>query len=246
MHILILQSRRRPEMLALEQGEYTRALAGTDATASFISTLDPTQAWTEPAQLLTDIDGVILGGSGEFDFDGGRADDDDARRISHEIVARLSDLLSYIHEHHVPLLGICYGHQIVAEHQGVSVRNDPMQKKVGSYLVTLTEAGKNDPFFGTMPESFMAQYGHKDSLTALPQGAELLATGAACKFSALRYGPLAYTVQFHPELTAQDVETKLRLSPGYLPEDADTGELIKPSPEASTLIPRFIELIRSR
>lgn len=243
MRILILQSRRRPEVVAMEQGEYARALADTGATPVFVSTLDESQPWMEPEKVLSEVNGVILGGSGEFDFDGGRTDDDPARLTSKEILARLTPFLTYVFEHNVPTLGVCYGHQMIGESRGVTVVNDLAQKKVGSFPINRTEEGRIDPLFEALPDTFIGQYGHKDSLSELPEGAVLLATGENCKFSALRYSSKIYTVQFHPELTADDSKNKISLTPGYLPEGVTADDIVKASPEASTLIPRFIQTI---
>ncbi len=240
--ILVIQSRKRPEMIQAEQGEYTRAIP-QDCILTFISSLDETVAWHNPLEILADYNAVILGGSGEFDFDGGREAEDVACCTSREIVNRLRTLILYVIEMDFPLLGICYGHQIVSEVLGVKVVNDHTQKKVGSYEVTLTDAGKKDMIFSKLPETLMAQYGHKDSLSALPQGAVLLATGNRCKTSALRLKQNIYTMQFHPELTAEDSCLKLSRSPGYLPEGVDVSSIIKPSIEASRIIPLFIETV---
>lgn len=100
----------------------------------------------------------------------------------------------------MPILGVCFGHQIIGNmHEGM-VSNDREQAKMGAYEVFLTEEGKTDPLFGALPERFFAQYAHKDSVTNTPAGATLLATGEACRFAALRYGSRAYTCQFHPEV----------------------------------------------
>ena len=240
--ILIIQSRKRPEMIAAEQGEYTRATEG-QAELTFVSSLDDTLDWEQPQHMLENIGGVILGGSGEFDFDGGRAVSDPARITSQEIAKRLKLFVEYLLKNDVPTLGICYGHQIISEVLDVPVVNDREQKKVGSFPVSLTGAGKEDKLFKELPELFIGQYGHKDSLAAIPNGAVLLATGERCKTSALRYGSAVYTMQFHPELTAEDVKWKLQNSPGYLSERVDMDSIVKPSVYASKIIPLFIERI---
>lgn len=232
-------------MLKAEQSEYERAVAGA-AELSFLSSVDETVAWNDPATLLAGYDGVMLGGSGEFDFDGGRADDDEARITSQQIAARLAPLVRYAYEHSLPVLGICFGHQIVAEVFGVKVVNDHEQKKVGTFPVTLTAAGQSDTLFSALPETFSAQYGHKDSLFAVPKEAVVLAGGAQCKTSALRYGANLYTVQFHPELTKNDVAWKLANSPGYLPEGVAVDSIVQESTDASRIIPLFIERVVGR
>lgn len=239
--ILVIQSRRRPEMLLAEQAEYARATAG-GASLAFKNSLDEGEAWDAPETMLEGIAGVIIGGSGELDFDGGRDENDEARIVSKQIVKRLTPLITRLEEENVPTLGICYGHQIVGESHGAYVVHDTNQHKVGTFPISLTEEGKRDALFSTVPETFLVHYGHKDSLDRLPQGATLLATGERCRMSALRYGRCLYTMQFHPELTAKDVRWKLSNSPGYLPEGVSVESLVKESPEASSLIPTFVRI----
>lgn len=244
--ILIIQFRRRPEMVASEQKEYTRAVAG-NATIRFVSGLDQTLDWAHPAAILDGRDGVILGGSGEFDVNGGRAPDDPARTETAEVIQRLSPCIAHMMKTNVPFLGICLGHQIIAEKFGGAVTNDQTQKKVGTYSVILTNQGQNDHLFGVLPGTFFAQYGHKDSVTKQPENSTVLAIGESCAFSALRYGQKGYTVQFHPELTAHDIAWKLKNSPGYLPEGQSAESVlsskVQESPEASKLIPLWIERV---
>lgn len=240
--ILVIQSRSRQEMIDAEQGEYRRA-AGEDAELSFASTLDLARTWDAPEQILEGYDGIIVGGSGEFDLDGGRGEQDPARMTAREVVARIRPLIGHMLANNAPILGVCFGHQLIAETYGGNVTNDHSQKKVGSFEVRLTEEGGRDILFSGLPGTFMAQYGHKDSITNLPAGATLLASTPQCRFSALRYGSKAYTVQFHPELTAKDVFWKLEHSPGYLPEGSDLTKVVHESPEASRIIALFIEKI---
>jgi GMP synthase (glutamine-hydrolysing) len=239
--ILIIQSRRRPEILAEEQAEYARAAAGA-ATLVFKNSLDESEPWDSPELLLAGAKAVIIGGSGDLDFDGGREDGHEVRVTSKNLVKRLSPLINHLFVHNIPTLGICYGHQIIGEYCGTRVLHDTNQNKVGTFLVTLTDAGKADLLFSTLPPTFQAQYGHKDSLESVPKGATLLAKGERCRTSALRYGQSIYTTQFHPELTAEDSLWKLSNSSGYLPEGVSGESIVKESPEASTLIPTFIRL----
>lgn len=229
-------------MIDAERQEYTRSI-GNAAEVSFASTLDLALQWKDPKKILDRYDGVILGGSGEFDLHGGRTADDPARMTARQIVDRIRTFVDYVLANDISILGICFGHQLIAEMHGGKVTNDHEQKKVGTYEVSLTEEGMQDRLFSSLPKDFTAQYGHKDSVTSLPTGATLLAVGPACKFSVLRYGPRAYTTQFHPELTAKDVYWKLEHSPGYLPEGIDVGDMVKESTEASRIIPLFIERI---
>ncbi len=229
-------------MITAERREYELG-AGSTAALTFVSALDTAQPWNDPAALLAPYDGLIIGGSGEFDLHGGRDESDRARATALAILERLRPLVAYVLESQKPVLGVCFGHQLIAEMQGGKVISDPEQKKVGSFEVGLTTDGASDHIFSTLPKTFFAQYGHKDSVTVLPKGAVLLASSPMCRFSALKYGTSVYTVQFHPELDRKGVLWRLENSPGYLPEGIKAESLVKESPEASTIIASFIEKV---
>ncbi len=221
--ILAVQSRTQSECIVRERGNFTRAV-GASAETTFLSALDEQLAWTTPDELLKGYDGVIFGGSSDFDFHGGRDEKDPARLMSLIILSRAKNLVSYALAEKIPLLGICYGHQLIANMYGGEVGNDNEQSKFGSHDVHLTDEGRRDTLFKNFPESFVAQYAHNDSVTKLPEGATLLAGSHGCRFSALRYGVSAYTTQFHPEVLRFD----------------DLPLEYRDSSEASKLIPLWI------
>ena len=240
--ILSIQSRQLESARISEQEILLRAVSGA-AEVDFLSALDEKLAWTTPDEILKGYDGIVLGGSGDFDLHGGREERAPARLMAAIILSRIRALITYAFAQNTPVLGICFGHQLIAEMYGGHVTHDSKQKKSGSFEVRLTDDGRSDPLFSTLPDSFLAQYGHKDSVTGLPEGAVLLALGSACLFSALRYGKKVYTMQFHPELTAQDSIQKLKESPGYLPQGIAAESIVRESPEASKLIPAWIERV---
>ena len=65
-----------------------------------------------------------------------------------------------------------------------------------------TDAGRDDPLFGTLPGEFTAYLGHKEAVARLPDGAVLLASTDTCPVHAFRIGRNVYATQFHPELDA--------------------------------------------
>lgn len=197
--ILLVQSRIAEEGIERERNNFKRAI-GNSTELGFLSAVDEHLAWTTPEKLLEGYDGVIFGGSSDFDFHGGRPDSDPVRLMSMMILSRARNIVSYAMTRDIPTLGVCFGHQIIGQMHGGMVTNDREQSKMGAYEVVVTEEGKKDPLFSALPERFFAQYAHKDSVTNAPEGATLLATGPACRFSALRYGRRVYTVQFHPEV----------------------------------------------
>ncbi len=240
--ILLIQSRERSESLVSERSNFERALKGL-AELDCLSALDSKIAHTAPSDLIDPYDAFIFGGSAEFDIHGGREDRDPARLMSMIILSRVRMFMTYARAAGKPVLGICFGHQLIAEVYGGCVTHDCSQKKCGTYEVSLTEEGKRDKFFKNLPEKFFAQYAHRDSVTSLPEGAVQLADGAACRFSALRYDSCVYTMQFHPELGAAENIASLRRSVGYVPEGVEPESLVRESLEASQIIPLWFKYV---
>lgn len=240
--ILVIQSRRAPERQAHELECYRRA-PGECVGLTSISTLDAGLPWRDPRQLIEGYDGAIMGGSSDFFLHGGFPEDEPGRAGTLEIVARICPLVSYIIGHDFPLLGICFGHQLVAEVLGGNVTHDHAQKKMGTFDVTLNEEGMRDRLFTGMPKTFPAQYAHRDSVTELPHGAVLLASGDSCKFSALRYAANVYTFQFHPELSATDLLEACDAAETYLAPGVPIESVVRESPAASKIISHWIGLL---
>jgi len=237
--ILGIQFRKNADSLAQEQKCIERALQEC-ATVEFISSLDESLDWSSPQTLLGGVDGVVLGGSGDFDFDGGRSVDDPNRTMSFSLLERLRPLFEYIFTHDIPTLGICYGHQLIGAFAGVRVWNDPDQKKSCSHEVRLLASAHDTVLFSGLSDSFSPIYGHKDSLERVPEDAVLLVEGGEkCKVSALRYKNNIFTTQFHPELTFADIVERLKSSPNYLPEGVTVDEVFKDDADAIRILTNF-------
>ena len=240
--ILLIQARLEQAAAEAELQSYQKAL-GDSTHLEALSVLDEQLAWTTPDEILDKYDGVIFGGSGDFDISGGRIKSDPARLIGMIIFTRLPLFIAYILEKDMPALAICFGHQLVAQMQGGDVDADDSQKKTGTYDVRLTEEGKSDRLFGSLPETFAAHYMHRDSVTTEPVGAVILASGDMCKFSAVRYKKNVYTVQFHPELSADVFVKRLKLSTGYLPEGVRAEDMVRDAKGSESVISSWLERV---
>jgi len=100
---------------------------------------------------------------------------------------------------------------------GVVDRRYP--EDVGTVRVRLTAAGRSDPLLAELPEEFDAFTGHKEAVSELPGGAVLLASSADCPVQAFRVGANVYATQFHPELDAAGLCTRIDVykHAGYFP-----------------------------
>lgn len=100
---------------------------------------------------------------------------------------------------HKPLLGICFGHQIVAQALGGLVTRNPRGREMGAMRVSRTG---DDALFAGLPRAFDIHGTHVDAVAQLPPGAEVLATTPRDPHAAFRVGPWIKGVQFHPEFDA--------------------------------------------
>lgn len=110
-------------------------------------------------------------------------------------------------EARVPLLGICYGHQLLGRAAGGKVGYNPNGREVGTVMVELTEEGLSDPLFAGVPGRFPAHATHAQSVLSLPPGAVRLARNGHEANHAMRVGECAWGLQFHPEHTVGVIRT---------------------------------------
>jgi GMP synthase (glutamine-hydrolysing) len=160
-------------------------------------------AWDRPLPRPLDAYGGVLvfGGSMHADQEGHHP----WLREENLFIQRLLDL-------RMPVLGICLGAQLLAKAAHAPVwRVEPPE--IGWYPVELTEDAADDPLLGGLPRRFESLQWHYYTYE-VPAGAVELARNDACT-QAFRLGDSAWGVQFHPEVTFEQVERW-----AYEPEEA--------------------------
>ena len=105
----------------------------------------------------------------------------------------------------LPLLGVCFGHQVLAQAVGGQVGFHPRGREIGSVPVRLEQAATEDPLFESLPQRFYVQESHSQAVLRLPPGAVHLIRGDHDAHQAFRIGRNAYGTQFHPEFDAEIV-----------------------------------------
>jgi GMP synthase (glutamine-hydrolysing) len=128
------------------------------------------------------------------------ADQDDNHPWLREETMWLQQLLA----RHTPVLGVCLGVQLIARAAGAWVARMSDGPEIGWFEVELTESGIADPVLGSLPSRFEALQWHHYTY-GLPGGAVELARSAACT-QAFRLGDACWGVQFHPEVTASQLD----------------------------------------
>jgi GMP synthase (glutamine-hydrolysing) len=206
-----------------------------------------------PPEPLAEFDAMIIGGSGGYCVS------------EWTIPQELEAIERAIHEMRAlkkPILGICFGHQLLAHALGGRVEMDRERQETGTFEIACTGAAAADPLFAAVPKTFLAQEGHKDHVTQLPPGAVLLATTPTSTNQAfVMPGERMYGVQFHPELSKADVGTRLAYyreeyarqhvmsevsdagADGRTDDFADILSRTQETPDAERLLKRFLERI---
>ena len=101
------------------------------------------------------------------------------------------------------VLGICLGGQLVARALGARVVRNP-HKEIGWFPLSLTDDGRNSPFFRDFPREFLAFHWHGDTF-AIPNSARRLAGSVACSNQAFQYGDNVLAMQFHLEYSVGSI-----------------------------------------
>ena len=104
-----------------------------------------------------------------------------------------------VEEKGIPFLGLCLGHQLLAESLG-GVVGKSETAEVGVMEVQLTEEGASGILFDGIPEKISCLQWHGAEIKKLPVGAKVLATSKDCAVQAMSWGPRAYSMQFHVEI----------------------------------------------
>jgi GMP synthase (glutamine-hydrolysing) len=142
----------------------------------------------------------------------------------------------------VPLLGICFGHQLLGHALGGRVARNPRGREMGSVNFTVSEV---DPVLGGLG-SWLVNSTHVDSVVELPPDARVIGATLLEPAAAVRFGPLAWGVQFHPELDAEVMRQYIEARrPGLLAEnfDVDAAERsVQEAPAALAIIDRFLRV----
>ena len=146
---------------------------------------------------------------------------------------------------HMPLFGVCYGHQLIAHALGGQVGYHPAGLEVGCHEVELLASAAGDPLVGALPLRFPAHLTHMQTVLAPPPGAVVLARTAHDPHQIVRYGPNAISTQFHPEFTPSiSAACVVRRADMLRREGRDPESMLaslRETPTALGLLQRFVQ-----
>jgi GMP synthase (glutamine-hydrolysing) len=150
----------------------------------------------------------------------------------------------------LPLFGICFGHQLMADALGGRADYHPDGVEIGTADITRTRASGDDPLFRGLPEVFPGHVTHAQTALKLPEGAALLATGSHDPHQAFRVGESAWGVQFHPEFDAPAIREYIARREAELGgQGRDVAAIratVRDTPQSASLLKLFAAYCRSR
>ena len=163
---------------------------------------------------------------------------------------RLEQWLVDALEKRIPILGICYGHQLLARAAGGTVGFHPSGKEVGTVPVRLLAPARLDPLFSGMPDLFYAHATHAQTVLDLPPGAVCLAAGDYDPHQVFRIHDAAWGVQFHPEYSSAVMADYVRAQEKQLEERGQSVDgvlkTVKETPEAAGVLANFSAFVTAR
>ena len=219
MQIGILQTGASPDALRADHGDYPdffeTLLAGRGLTFRSFN--------VEGMQFpegVHDCDGWLITGSRFGAYE------------PHDWIPPLEDFIRAAYAAHVPVVGICFGHQIIAQAMGGKV-----EKYAGGWSVGPTEYDFGD-------QSYTLNAWHQDQVVKKPETARVLASTSFCQNAALLYDDRMFSVQPHPEFRKEFMEGLIKFrGPGLVPDAtlADATARIETPLDSPSMADRIAE-----
>lgn len=235
--ILLLKAGEAAIDLRLGHGDYDRWFQ--TALASRVEVEVVAVYKQQPRDPPTGYDGVIMTGSPQS-----VTEPSNWMRLS-------ADYLLSAARQGVPILGVCFGHQLLGYALGSRVVRNPRGREIGSVSISLTEAGKRDKLFDRVPAEFGVQATHEDIVADIPPGALVLASNENSTIQAMAIGANVRSVQFHPEMDSSIItklihsrREKLEIEAAFDERGTRVRTLlagIRPTPSGPRILQNFID-----
>jgi GMP synthase (glutamine-hydrolysing) len=142
----------------------------------------------------------------------------------------------------LPLLGVCYGHQLMAYALGGGVAYLDGGVELGTLDIYMGNLFDN-PLFNGLPKIFKANLVHSQTVTKLPPDAFSIAYSERDPNQIIIYNDITFSVQFHPEYSGKVMKDYIELYKAESPQDAEKFSKLaaEDTPESRDILRKFIE-----
>jgi GMP synthase (glutamine-hydrolysing) len=238
--VLILKAGTTAAQVRLAFGDYDRWFPQTLGNEGYRFTVLQIPQGERLPERPTDYDAVIITGSPS------------SVAQPDPWMMRMGEWLKTAADGRVPVLGVCFGHQLLGHVYGGKVRRSAKGREIGTVSCDLTAAGRSDPLFEGIPSRFEVQATHEDHVEGGESDFEVLASNAHSPNQAFRVGKYVRGVQFHPEVDASLMKAMVEVRAPKLEEEAESrGEDpkarvravfagIRPTPAGKKILQNFL------
>jgi GMP synthase (glutamine-hydrolysing) len=143
-----------------------------------------------------------------------------------------------------PILGVCYGHQLIAQQRGAEVALSPGGREIG---VCPIERTADDPIFDGLEDHFKVIQTHSDAVLSPVEGAEVIAQSSQAANQAMRIGPNIRTLQWHPEMTPEVIEIYIKARAEVIESEFDAAHVralltqLQPAESGQRILQNFLK-----
>lgn len=196
-----------------------------------------TRAAGDPLPALTGYHGVIMTGSPAY-----VGDNEPWMRWS-------AGLLAHVLGRDLPLLCVCFGHQLLGQSLGGDVGPNPRGREMGTVVVEISPDA-DDPLLADLPRRFEAQCTHRDVIRGPSRTLKVVGHAAHDPHHVVRAAPRAWGLQFHPEFDDMVMRLYLEARREAFDEEHGAGSAdarlarVRATPVAASILTRFAALCR--
>lgn len=240
-NVLLLKAGEAAASVRLSVGDYDRWFLQTVGLSGYRFDILPVHQGAKPPADGNGYDAVMMTGSPA------------SVTQLEPWMERAAEFMVNAAERGIPVLGVCFGHQLLAHAYGGRVARSPLGREIGTVEVELTAEGRADPLFQGLPQRLAVQTTHEDMVTELPRGTVVLAGNGHTAVQALAFRPCSRGVQFHPEVQADAMRALIQARAEKLEAEATArgqvpGERvprllagIAPTPSGRQILVNFLE-----